>query len=252
MMAGKIIQVKHTTFESGKTNIAVPITGKISTDIISQVKQALNHHPDVIEWRIDYDRNVLDHENYLDTVDHILSLIGNTPLLTTFRTAHEGGVSSLEDAEYFSTYRWLLENRLTDMLDIELNRNKATVDFLINLAHHQNIPVILSNHDFQSTPDETEIISKLKRMQERNADIGKIAVMPHTSKDVLTLLNATEKANRELEIPIITMSMGNLGKVSRVTGPLFGSTLSFATVAEASAPGQLTVEAVRKGMATLN
>lgn len=246
-----MLKVKTTIFKTGHTNIAVPITGTTATEIFAQALQALTYHPDVIEWRIDYYQQVANPKTYLATVNHLRSLLGETVLLTTFRTQHEGGVAKLADSDYFSIYRWLLENKLTDMLDIELNRNKATGNFLIQLAHQQQIPVILSQHDFQATPTETEIVSRLKRMQERNADIGKIAVMPQSARDVLDLLNATEKATHELEIPLITMSMGELGKVSRISGPLFGSTLTFASVSDASAPGQLTVADVRTAMAMI-
>ena len=47
-------------------------------------------------------------------------------------------------------------------------------------------------------------------------------------------------------MPVVTMSMGGLGAVSRVSGAVFGSALTFATAGGApSAPGQLPVERVR-------
>lgn len=250
-MTKKIVHVKHKTFETGKTNIAVPVTGTTQSEIINQATRALKYQPDVLEWRIDYYQSILDHCDYLEIVKQLRPLLKETVLLTTFRTSHEGGVSQMTDTDYFAIYRWIVENNLTDMLDIELNRDKRSVDTLISLAHHQNMPIILSNHNFQTTPSATDIFKTLNTMQKRNADIGKIAVMPRSTADVLTLLNATEKANRELQIPLITMSMGDLGKISRISGPLLGSTLSFATVDKASAPGQLTVMAVRQILATL-
>ena len=38
------------------------------------------------------------------------------------------------------------------------------------------------------------------------------------------------------------MAMGDLGKVTRVSGELFGSCLTFASVGRASAPGQIAVD----------
>ena len=86
----------------------------------------------------------------------------------------------------------------------------------------------MSNHDFFKTPSKEEIISRLCAMQEKGADIPKIAVMPQSKKDVLTLLSATnemveEHANR----PIITMSMAATGVISRLAGEVFGSCLTF-------------------------
>lgn len=49
-------------------------------------------------------------------------------------------------------------------------------------------------------------------MQELGADIPKIAVMPQSRKDVLTLLSATEEmASKYADRPIITMSMSATG-----------------------------------------
>ena len=66
-------------------------------------------------------------------------------------------------------------------------------------------------------------------MQMRQADICKIAVMPQDATDVLTLLSATnEMYTHYASVPIVTMSMGQLGMISRVTGQLFGSALTLA------------------------
>lgn len=251
-MPNKRVTVKNSRFESGKTNIAVPVTGVTPDEILNQLRRALAVEPDVIEWRIDFFKQVLNQAVYMDLAKTINRLIGDTVLLTTFRTTHEGGASNLVDTDYYATCRWILENRLTDMIDIEFNRDKKTVADLIKLAHYQHIPVILSNHDFQATPDQQTLISRFQQMAARNADIAKIAVMPQNSQDVLTLLTATTIANQKLTIPLISMSMGELGKISRITGPQFGSTLSFATVGQASAPGQLSVEDVRKSFKILN
>ena len=83
-------------------------------------------------------------------------------------------------------------------------------------------------------------------MQECGADIVKIAVMPQSKKDVLTLLLATEEMVREhAKCPVFTMSMSEVGVVSRICGEAFGSALTFGAVKKASAPGQLGAEELR-------
>ena len=59
---------------------------------------------------------------------------------------------------------------------------------------------------------------------------------------MVTLLSATCKASQLLVQPVVTMSMSKLGAVSRITGEVFGSALTFGTVGEASAPGQIPVK----------
>ena len=90
-----------------------------------------------------------------------------------------------------------------------------------------------------------ELIRRLTRMQEMGADVAKIAVMPQSREDVMTLMEATMEADHSLDIPVVTMSMGRLGVLSRLAGTLTGSAMTFASVGEASAPGQIPIEQMR-------
>ena len=76
-------------------------------------------------------------------------------------------------------------------------------------------------------------------------------MMPQNPADVLTLLSATHQANEKLGLPLITMAMGDLGKVTRIAGAVFGSALTFGTVGTASAPGQLSIADLRQALANL-
>ena len=108
--------------------------------------------------------------------------------------------------------------------------------------YKNNIKVIISNHDFNKTPNKEEIIERLCKMQELNADLPKIAVMPKTPSDVLILLSATnEMVTKYADRPIITMSMAGDGLISRISGEVFGSALTFGSAKKASAPGQIPV-----------
>jgi 3-dehydroquinate dehydratase-1 len=66
--------------------------------------------------------------------------------------------------------------------------------------------------------------------------------MPKDLNDVLTLLTATLQASQTLSIPLISMSMGPLGSLTRLFGCAFGSALTFAVGASSSAPGQVPIE----------
>lgn len=97
----------------------------------------------------------------------------------------------------------------------------------------------MSNHDFDKTPATSELERRLTLMKTYGADIAKIAVMPNSARDVLNLLLATDNMKYKLNFPLITMAMGDLGKVTRISGEVFGSCLTFGTVGDASAPGQI-------------
>ena len=53
--------------------------------------------------------------------------------------------------------------------------------------------MIASNHDFRKTPSKEELIARMRKMQELGADIPKIAVMPQSTEDLLTLLLPRKK-----------------------------------------------------------
>ena len=114
---------------------------------------------------------------------------------------------------------------------------------MIDAIHVSGTKVIASNHDFDKTPAKSDLIYRLRKMQDMGADIPKMAVMPQTKKDVLTLLSATEEmASDYADRPIITMSMAGLGSISRIACEAFGSCLTFGSGAQASAPGQIGAE----------
>jgi 3-dehydroquinate dehydratase-1 len=75
--------------------------------------------------------------------------------------------------------------------------------------------------------------------------------MPQSLQDVHRLLGATLRASERLAIPVISMSMGGLGAVTRLCGGVFGSALTFAVGSAASAPGQVPIADVRAAVAVL-
>jgi len=76
-------------------------------------------------------------------------------------------------------------------------------------------------------------------------------VMPQSMEDVHRLLGATLQASRTLPIPVVSMAMGGPGAVTRLCGGGFGSALTFAVGAAASAPGQIAIEEVRAVLGVL-
>ena len=135
---------------------------------------------------------------------------------------------------------------------MEILRGDDTAFLLVEEAHRHHTAVIGSSHDFSGTPKKEAIIMRLCRMQELEADIAKMAVMPKSARDVLTLLDAT-LAMKELhdETPVVTMAMGKLGLVSRLAGETFGSAITFGTAGGASAPGQIPSDALKEVLGLL-
>lgn len=243
-MAG-VVNCRQLTLGTGRPKIAVPITGRTTAEILAAVAPIKAAQPDLVEWRVDFYGDVTDGEKLQQTGQQLRTALGDLALLTTFRTHGEGGELALSEAAYFQLCRTILAGGFTDALDVERYHDEVSVKQLVAQAHQQNVVVIMSNHDFAKTPAQAELVQRLTSMVAWGADIAKIAVMPQSPADVLTLLAATNEARETLDQPIITMSMGDLGKVSRLAGEVFGSCLSFATVGAASAPGQIAVDRLR-------
>jgi 3-dehydroquinate dehydratase-1 len=246
------VQVNDLIFKEGNPKICVPLTGITDYQVLNDLKTLKFFDYDLVELRIDYYENVEDFSKVIDLLKKIRKNY-TKPLLFTFRTKDEGGMHEMSEEKYFSLNQHIIESGLIDLVDIELLRNEELIKGTISLAKNKDVKVIMSNHDFSKTPSKEEIVSRLVKMQEYDADITKIAVMPNCEEDVLTLMAATLEMKKEKgDRPFITMSMGSLGVVSRLTGQLFGSCLTFASLNKSSAPGQINVKYAREILNSLS
>lgn len=247
------VKVRNVEIGSGVPKICVPIVGVTKEDILAEAKSFDNIPVDVVEWRVDWFENVFDFSKVKDTLKDLRAVLGDTPLLMTFRTSKEGGEKSIEIDDYAMFNIKVAETGYVDLIDVEVFTGDDVVKKVIAGAHNAGVKVIASNHDFNKTPDKDDIISRLRKMQDLGADILKIAVMPTNKKDVLTLLAATEEMYSDYaERPIITMSMAGTGVISRLCGEVFGSSLTFGAAGKESAPGQMGVNDLSTVLALLH
>ncbi|MDO4343242.1 MAG: type I 3-dehydroquinate dehydratase [Eubacteriales bacterium] len=242
----KTVHIRNIVLGEGIPKICVPVLGSERNEILQSARQAAGTKPDLVEWRVDFFEEAKNPEKVCGILKELGEVLEQIPLLFTFRTAQEGGEKAISNEEYINLYLRVFESGKADAIDVEAFLGEETVRTLIGAAGKRNTKVILSNHDFEKTPPGEELIRRLEYMQELGADIAKIAVMPACTQDVLVLLAATEEAKRTLKIPVITMSMGRTGAVSRFLGETFGSALTFGTGGAASAPGQIPAGELRK------
>ncbi len=235
----KICQVRQLTIGEGKPKICVPVVETTTEKIIQQIQELQNC--DLIELRIDFYENIHD----LKQVHELLLQVRqqtNLPLLLTYRSLKEGGHIQLSDQEYLSLVQTACQSGCIDIVDIELESGNMLVYQLVEIAHQNHVKVLMSYHDFEKTPTVMEMKERLEKMEIMGADICKIAVMPFSYKDVIQVLNTTMEMSQRLTRPLVTMSMGKIGKITRIVGELVGSSITFASVGQSSAPGQLTLE----------
>lgn len=214
-------------------------------------EQASASLADLIEWRIDF-LDDLCPDTVVPLAGELSQILNSKPLLITFRNLSEGGHQRLSDAAYCQLYEKLIDQASIALIDVEYARPSTVRNTLIDCAHHAGVRVVLSAHHFKHTPQQTEIVSALKRMADDQADIAKIAVMPQTPSDVLALMQATLEASEHVPIPIVTMAMGQLGKISRISGSLTGSAITFGSLGASSAPGQMQLDLLKQFVTELS
>ncbi len=249
----KTVKMRNMVLGEGMPKICVPIVASTKDGIIEEARNIKNLPADIVEWRVDWFENVFEFDKVKDVLKELRETLGDMPILMTFRTSKEGGEKSIEDEAYAELNIKAAETGLVDAVDVEVFTGDEVVKRIIEGAHAAGVKVVASNHDFDKTPDKDDIVRRLCKMQELGADVPKIAVMPQSKKDVLTLLTATEEmATEHADRPIITMSMAGTGVISRLAGEVFGSALTFGAAAKASAPGQMGVEDLKDVLTKLH
>jgi 3-dehydroquinate dehydratase-1 len=242
----KTFQIGNATFGEGRPKICVPIVAATRGEIWKKVEEISCLPVEIVEWRVDHYKDFEEKESCLQTLQGVKERLGEKALLFTFRTSAEGGNRSIEKEAYYQLNLEAAASGYAALIDIEAFLDEEQTVSVIEKLHKSGVYVITSNHDFTKTPDTEEMVRRLTRMEELGADVAKLAVMPVNRQDVLNLLQATERADEQIEIPVVTMSMGSLGVMSRLCGNLTGSAMTFASVGEASAPGQIPVEQMRE------
>jgi len=217
--------------------ICAPI---IEPDIDAMVSSANSANSDLVELRLDY----LHTFSNLEKIKNI-----NKPKIITCMPEWEGGLFKAEEDERIDILLEALNFCSSlDYVSIEFKTEKILLDKIIESAKKKKIKVIISNHNFQETPKKEEILNILELEEKAGADIAKVAFMPKNYSDVLTVLSVL--VDNDLKIPVIAISIGKLGKISRVIGLLMGSYLTFASVEKGreSAVGQMSVDEVREAL----
>lgn len=266
-----------TAADSRRPAIIVPVQATAPEEILRQCSAIADTGVvDVIEWRIDpviariaeMRSTISGAAEARDLAEAVLGLAPHVtaaglPVLITLRTGFEGGNAEVSEDDYTEILTTLITGiagasgplgaskpsvrsgptepsaGATWALDVEIDRSGAAE--LIDAAHEQGISVVASHHNFAGTDPAEALAATFTTMAAAGADVAKIAMMPTSSADVAELLGATARAAETLEIPVLGISMGQLGRTSRVMGADFGSCATFAQLGESSAPGQIAV-----------
>ena len=239
------IQVKNLIIGEGMPKICVPVTGVTKEEILSQALATKEAGPDLVEWRVDFYEKMKEKAAVEEMLKELSKVLENIPLLFTLRTDREGSSTHVETKEYEEILCHAASCAQTDLIDVEIMPDQSCAAEIIAAAHNYGTPVIGSNHHFEGTPANEEIDRIFSCMEKVGADILKMAVMPADCRDVVRMMERTQAWQEKTDRPLITMSMGALGCVSRMCGELTGSSVTFASVTAASAPGQINMASLK-------
>lgn len=233
--------------------VCAPLVGRTREQLLAEAAVVAAKQPDLLEWRVDFFAGIADTSLVLETAEAIRQAAAGLPLLVTRRSVREGGEPiTLTEPQVVALYRALCEQRLAELIDVEMGGDIEHVRELRACTRAQGVGLVLSHHNFNETPPLEQLLERFERAGQLDGDVAKVAVMPRQPEDVLRLLEATVLASRRLAIPVVSMSMGAWGSISRLCGGAFGSALTFAVGQSASAPGQMPIEDMRAGLAILN
>ena len=266
----KTVKINNIEIGKGLPKICVPIVGRTRAEIMEQAhlivaesKNDVKFHGciDLAEWRADFfvdifqaEDGVIRHENEIyerlkpifEELNHILKDI---PYIFTIRRQDEGGNVDLNADMYEEINRKVAGSGLVKLLDFEMSAGDSRAEEVIAAAAKTGTKVIVSYHDFSQTPCEELILDRLRAMQHLGGDIIKVAFMPETKNDIITLVSAAAQMKEKYaKMPMIIISMGEIGKITRLTGEAFGSDVTFGITKESSAPGQIDVKTLREAL----
>jgi 3-dehydroquinate dehydratase-1 len=244
MHIGKPITLNGKPLGSGRfPTLCTPLVGRTQEQLLAELALVCPKQPDLLEWRVDFFTAIGDTAAVLATAAAIRAAAGGIPVLFTRRSIREGGEPiALNEEQVVALITAVCASGTVEMVDFEMNNDPDHIAHVRAAAHAHGVQLLLSFHNFQSTPAQVVLCERFAQAQALGADVAKIAVMPQRLEDVLAVLAATLESSQKLDIPLVSMSMGGYGAVTRLFGWVFGSAMGFAVGAATSAPGQVPIE----------
>ena len=245
-------QVKGITFGKGMPVICIPVVERTEDAILAQIRKLTEQNTAMIEWRVDHFDRIGSADAVRDLLEQIRPLVTKTVFLFSIRTVKQGGLASIDEPKIIRLNEIAAASGVCDFIDLELFEASKPLKQIRKLQK-KGVKIIASHHDFKKTPPEQILRMLMDQMEQSGADIAKLAMYPQTVDDVIRMMKFTNDTREHFpELPIVTMSMGPLGSLTRICGELTGSCITFGMADQPSAPGQIPVKELRETMSVLH
>ena len=216
-----------------KYKTCVSIAEKTPYKIKKTLKIALKKS-DYVEVRFDF----LKSEQIPEAIEIIKKDLKK--IVCTLRPKTEGGKFSGNEKERVNILKLIAEYN-PFLLDVEFNtlkRNSSLRRYLKSTKTN----LLVSWHDFKKTPSSTELKKKMKQMSKFSSNVKIVCTAKSTddSNKMLELYSKKGKNN------LISFAMGDFGRISRILCLYLGSPYTYVSLGKAIAPGQFSVDEVKK------
>lgn len=217
-----------------KPLICIPIAAEGPEDLKQHTEYVSNISPDIIEFRADYYQG----GDRVEALNYISSEMPDTPIVFTFRKRDEGGVKDIEESARAGIILEAVSSGHIGLIDIEETTGEEYLDAIVRASKNEGIPIIMSYHDLHGIPSYSIIENKIRNMQQKGADIVKIAVTPRNRNEAFEFMDGFRKIKENTNIPAIAITMGVNGLFLRLFGWVLDSPIIYAAGLVHTAPGQ--------------
>ena len=243
--------VKGMRIGVGRPKTIVPLLDATLEGLLDSAHRAVTAGADCVEWRADFWEDAHEAGSLSRAAAKLVAALPTTPVIATLRTKGQGGRLEANPCEYERLVHALVWGG-ADLVDVELGAGDYVVRSLVEEAHREGLHAIVSHHDFERTPSVSSMEQILLTEAGMGADICKLAVMVKRPSDAARLMEATSNVAQLLGYPLLTMAMGPAGAITRLAGEAFGSVMTFCALGEASAPGQVGLQAATAALDALH
>lgn len=189
---------------------------------------------DYVEIRFDFLRK----EQVPETLEMIKKDLNR--IVCTLRPKTEGGKFSGNEKERVAILKLIAEYN-PFLLDVEFNTLKKNSD-LRKYLKSTKTKLLVSWHDFKKTPKSTELKKKINQMSKFSSNVKIVSTAKSTDDSTRMLELYSKKGKNNL----ISFAMGDLGRISRILCLYLGSPYTYVSLGKAVAPGQFSVDEVKK------
>ncbi|WP_434311055.1 type I 3-dehydroquinate dehydratase [Hominifimenecus sp. rT4P-3] len=245
----KTVKLRNVVLGSGSLALIMPIAAKDTEEVVSLAKEFEAYDPDILEWRVDYFDEVENIPILLEAAKALRETVGDRAVMATPRHKEENGVREIKPEKKKEILLALIRSGVIDMVDVEMRYGEAYIRSLQEECQKYGVALMVSYHDLQHTPDSAEIISLLKKEVELGADVCKVSFVAETYGDNDRLGKAIAEARTAgVDAPIVSISAGPKGTLSRICGDVFGSDGTFVSTGKTHQIHIDDVRALRKSL----